>query len=195
MSRSKQLLIKNWLNKPQLFSSALLTLQTQVFMINFIKKTLFVAFLYLIVSNIINEYAIYSNIFSHNFSFLLKMKIAVLMFMKSLTMFGPINMIVLLSIALLVGINCMLVLRKLAFVRSQKNIQWTFGTGIVTLASTSCPGCGFSLLSLTGLTSAIPGIPLHGTLFSFLILVILSITALYNLQSLNKVSCSYSAGK
>lgn len=195
MSHSKLLSTKNWLNKPQIFSSALLTLRTQVFTIRFLIKALTISFIYLVLSTVINEFSIYSNIFSHQFDLLLKLKISVLMFAKSVTMFGSLNTFLLLTIALIVGINSMLVIRKIAFVRAQKNVQWTFGAGFITLASTSCPGCGFSLLSVTGLTTAIPGLPLQGLSFSMLILAILTITTFYNLQSLGKVSCALPSTK
>jgi hypothetical protein len=112
------------------------------------------------------------------------------MFSQSFTMFGVLHALLFVSIAIGVAINIQLVIKKLQYIRGQKNIQWTFGAGIFTLASSSCPGCGFSLLSLTGLTSAIPGIPFQGNIFSFFVLVVLFITCIYNLSSLNKVSCA-----
>jgi hypothetical protein len=105
-------------------------------------------------------------------------------------MFGAVHAVLFIGIALGVGINTVLVIKKLQYIKGQKNIQWTFGAGIFSVASSSCPGCGFSLLSLTGLTSAIPGIPFQGNLFSFMILVLLFVTCAYNISSLNKISCA-----
>jgi hypothetical protein len=105
-------------------------------------------------------------------------------------MFGVLHTILFLSIAIGVGINIQLVFKKLHYLRRQRNIHWTFGAGLFTLASSSCPGCGFSLLSITGLTSAIPGIPFQGNIFLSLVLGILIATCIYNLNSLNKVSCA-----
>ncbi len=189
MNHLKHLSIKSWHSKSIFVQPALHTLRTQVFSLNFLYKAFLISSTYYAISTIINEFAIYSNIFSQNFSFLLKSKITVLMFWNSLTVFGGISAILILAIALLVGVNVMLVIRKIAMLKSQKNVQWTFGAGIVSLASSSCPGCGFSLLSVTGLTSAIPGLPLTGITFSLVTLGILLLTTVYNLRSLGTVSC------
>ncbi len=190
MNHSKLLSTKNWQNSLAFLHPALIALRTQVLSGRFIRKSIAISLIYLIASNIINSFAIYSNIFSQNFPFLLKIKITLLMFWGNFTLFGEINTFVITVTALLVGMNIMLVTKKLAIVRSQKNAHWTFGAGIVTLVSSSCPGCGFSLLSVTGLTAAIPGLPFHGLEFSLLTLGIISLTSVYNLRTLGIQSCS-----
>lgn len=180
---------KNWLNNRTYFP-AFSTLKTQVFSLDFLIKTTAIAFVYLVISSVINDYAIYANIVSHNFPLLLTVQIVFKMFLQSLTMFGPTHTIIFTCIAIGVGINMQLVIKKLQLLKTQRNVQWTFGAGILTLASSSCPGCGFSLLSITGLTSALPGIPFQGNIFSLFVLLLLIITCSYNLYSLQKVSCS-----
>lgn len=170
-------------------NSVLLALRTQITSPIFIRNAFVISVFYFIVSNIINEYAIYNNIFSQNFDLILKLKISVLMFWNNLTLFGGLNSVIMLVIAMLVGINVMLVIRKFNFLRSQKDVQWTFSAGIVSLASSSCPGCGFSLLSITGLSSAIPSIAFSGITLSVITLLILLATTFYNLRSLGISSC------
>lgn len=191
MNHLKHLSTKNWHNKISfLILPAMQSIQTQVLSPIFLSKAVIISITYLLISSIINNYSVYSNINSQAFSVVLKLKITSLMFWNNLTMFGGINAFFLVVIALLVGVNIMLVSRKLSLVRSQKNVQWTFSAGIFSLASASCPGCGFSLLSVTGLTSAIPGLPLEGLHASLFIFGILAATTLYNLRSLGQQFCA-----
>lgn len=190
MNHSKHLSTKSWHNKLSFLDPVLQSFQKQVLSPIFLSKAIIIAIVYLLISGIINNYTIYSNINSQDFSVFLKLKISTIMFWNNLTMFGGVNASFLVMIALLVGINIMLISRKLSFMRSQKNVQWTFSAGIFSLASASCPGCGFSLLSVTGLTSAIPGLPLEGLHASLLIFGILTVTTLYNLRSLGQQFCA-----
>lgn len=171
-------------------NSVLHALRTHINTTYFIRNVILVSVFYFIASHLINEFAIYNNIFSQNFDMFLKLKISILMFWNNLTIFGGLNTVLTLFIAMFVGINVVLVIKKLSILRSQKKIQWTFGAGIISLASSSCPGCGFSLLSITGLTSAIPGLPFaNGVIYSSIMLVILVATAYYNLRSLEAYAC------
>lgn len=155
-------------------------------------KTLFLALLYLVFSAIVNQIAIFINIFSQQYDFLVRVKVAILMLASIFSHPTGSSSVLLMIIALLVGANILLVVRKLSFVKAQKDIQWTFGAGIVTLASSGCPACGFSILSLTGLTGAMSGLPQYGIELSFLTLGLLLATFVYNLYSLGKVSCAIS---
>lgn len=190
MNHLKQSSIRNSQNKEHFLSSALFIFKTQVLSVDFLKKSISIALIYLLVSSIINEFAIYSNIFSQQFTLLLKLKISGLMFLKTLGMFGSVHTLLLLSIALVVGINIMLVTRKIAYLRLQKTLQWTFGAGVISLASAGCPGCGLSLLSITGLTPAIPGLPFQGILYLTIIFSILIMSSIYNAHMLGKFSCA-----
>lgn len=187
MNHSKHSSTKNWLN------SLFLTLSTtarQQLTLSFMGKTVLLAVLYLIFSAIVNQLAIFINIFTQSYDFYIRIKVAFLMLVSIFNHPSLSTSALMITIALLVGANILLVVKKLSFVKAQKNIQWTFGAGILTLASSGCPACGFSILSLTGLTGAISGMPRFGIELSFLTLGLLLATFVYNLYSLGKVSCT-----
>jgi ABC-type anion transport system duplicated permease subunit len=96
-----------------------------------------------------------------------------------------------LSISFFVGINFLLAYKKFAFIRQQQNMQFTLSTGFFSIASAGCSSCGFSLLSLTGIGSAL-GVPLHESFWQGVTLILLIATFFYNIRALSKTTCAIS---
>ncbi len=163
---------------------------THVLSLRFFFISLLISFLYVALSGIVSEFTVYTNIFSQQFSPLLKFKIAGLMLLSPYTTSPLTHTLLHISIALLVGMNVVLVHKKLQQVKSQKNLQWSFGAGLFTLASTGCTACGFSILSLGGAAGALTFLPFRGQELTFVTLAILMTALVYNFYSLAQTSCN-----
>ncbi len=99
------------------------------------------------------------------------------------TMLQPIEQVLFLLIALLVGINITLSNRKIALLRKQKNLHFSFGAGLISIVGAGCASCGFSILSLIGLGGAAAVLPFQGIELSILAVLLLLIILFYTLNS------------
>jgi hypothetical protein len=166
---------------------SLITVLQQQLTARVLTNSVLIAVVYLLFTLITSQMRVLVNIFSQPNSLLFKLQISLTYLFSVFAIYKPTDLFVFLLISLLIGLNVMLVTRKLRLVNSQKNLRWTFGVGILSLSSAGCPACGFSLLSLTGFGASF--LPLHTAQLSLLALGVLLLTTFYNLSSLRKVSC------
>lgn len=106
------------------------------------------------------------------------------------TAFSPLDTILTLTNALFFGINVVLFIKTLALMRQSGKLQLTVGGAtLVGIISTGCTSCGFSLLSLFGLTS-VSFLPFRGPQLHIIALLLLGASSWYMLTRLQKaLSC------
>jgi hypothetical protein len=153
---------------------------------NFILKSLFFVFLYLLLSFALINYQSILSIGASEYSIFAKLKIISIIIYGTFQAVSETDAILIILSAILFGLNIELVLRKVKFLASRGSLHLTFGAGLITLVASGCASCGLSLASIVGLSAAIAILPFHGVELYFLAIAILLASLFYNLHSLVK---------
>lgn len=103
--------------------------------------------------------------------------------------FSPIEMLLLLMTAVLMGITITLMGKTLSSLRGKNGLRFSFGgSSMLTIMSAGCPGCGISLLSVLGIS--IPLLPFQGISLQIVSVGLLTGSLIYLLYKLQQpVSC------
>lgn len=153
----------------------------------FIVKALLATFVYAALSILLVNYKSFISFGRSEYDLFPKLKILLLIFFGSFQALSTRDTILLLTTALLFGINIELVFRKLKFLASYGNLHVTIGTGLISIAATGCASCGLSLASIVGLGGVLALLPFHGLELYILSIIVLTVSLFYNLQTLVKV--------
>lgn len=153
----------------------------------FVAKALLAAFVYLALSIILVNYKSFISFGRSEYDLLPKLKILLLIFFGSFQALSTRDTILLLTTAILFGVNIELVFRKMKFLAAYGNLHVTIGTGLITIAATGCASCGLSIASLVGLGGVLALLPFHGLELYVVSIIILTVSLLYNIRTLVKV--------
>jgi hypothetical protein len=115
---------------------------------------------------------------------LMSIKLSSMYLWRYLITLPPIDIILLIIIALLIGFNIQLISLKIKNITKQKNLRLTFGAGLLSIVGTGCATCGFSVLSVIGLGGIATLLPFGGIELSYITIVILSVSLWYNLKTM-----------
>jgi hypothetical protein len=97
---------------------------------------------------------------------------------------------VMVLIALFTGLNVALLVKKISMIRSLGRVHIVFGGGsVLGLVAGGCAACGLPVLSLLGLSGALGALPLNGSEFSYLALVLLAISTIVLVKVDSAVVC------
>lgn len=154
---------------------------------NFLSKSLILGLIYLVIALLFFNFKTYESVLSQTYPLASKTWISYLIFIGTFSILGIRDSILIIVISFLFGLNLELVLRKLKFLKSQGNLHITIGAGLISLISAGCAACGLSFASVIGVASIVTMLPFHGLLLYLLSILILSVSLLYNLQTLVKV--------
>jgi hypothetical protein len=103
----------------------------------------------------------------------------------SWSMYPIAESIVLSLIAVLLGINIALMVRIFTSMQTNKGLRVTFGgTSVLAIASTGCPACGISILSLVGVSA--PFLPIQGVPLQLFATLFLAGSIWYSLRKLQQ---------
>jgi hypothetical protein len=106
---------------------------------------------------------------------------------------GTFGMWLLIITSLLVGANIVVVLKNL---RRLAKLGGRFvisagGGALIGMFVAGCSSCGYSIFALVGLTAAVSLFPFEGTIIGFLIIVLLTASLIYSLNTLaQKQTCN-----
>ncbi len=153
----------------------------------FIVKALLAAFVYAALSILLVNYKSFISFGRSEYDLFPKLKILLLIFFGSFQALSTRDTILLLTTALLFGVNIELVFRKIKFLASYGNLHVTIGTGLITIAATGCASCGLSIASIVGLGGVLALLPFHGLELYVVSIIILTVSLLYNIRTLVKV--------
>lgn len=102
-------------------------------------------------------------------------------------MFPLAHTILSLVTALLIGLNLTLIISLMQKVEKNGPKQLSFGgIGIIALASSGCPSCGLTILSLFGPSFAVVGVLFSSIFVQMTIIGVLAVSIAYSLTKLNK---------
>lgn len=102
-----------------------------------------------------------------------------------LAMFPLQELIFTLLTALLVGLNFSLVIALMQSMQRSGRVKFSFGgVSVLALASTGCPSCGLTILSLLGPSTGVVALALHSLVAQVSMLLILSASIIYSLHKL-----------
>lgn len=159
---------------------------------SFIARSLAIAASYFLALLFILDTKVYLNILTLPVHLLVKLKLLPLTALFTIYNFPTLQLLTFLLISLFVGANIELLRQKVHVLSKQKHIKFAMSAGILSIGGVGCAACGFSLLSVIGLGSAVSVLPFKGLGLSVVALTILIITFYYNATSFTK-ACEISS--
>lgn len=166
--------------------SVLLVYFKQQLTLPFILKTLIYAFLFLSFSLFLVNVLNFISIAGADYSLLAKLRLFFIFFIGSFETVSSRDLLLLIIISILFGLNLSLVIEKIKFIRKQPNLKLTIGTGILSLGAAGCASCGLSVASIIGIGWGLAILPFGGVELYFISILILFISFIYNLNSIYK---------
>lgn len=105
-------------------------------------------------------------------------------------MFPPLEALLLIVTAMLLGINIALVGKTITRLQGSKGLRVSFGgSSVLAIASAGCPACGISLLSLLGIS--VPLLPVQGIPLQLIAITLLVGSIIYSLRKLQQpIACT-----
>lgn len=144
-------------------------------------------FLYVVFTLFLLNYRLVFATLVNSSSFIAKTMLLLTLLGGVLTAFTPLDSAIFLLNALLVGTNLLLIVKTLYYLGHQGKVQVTIGGAtLLGLISTGCSSCGFSVLSILGLSTSLSFLPFHGLELHMLSLLFLSFSAFYMLKKLRE---------
>lgn len=161
-------------------------LHTELSSFTFVRHVFLISLVYGIIAIYLVDFRAIINIIENRYSFVSTFTILILLFPESLQTLSLLNIVLLILISFIFGLNTQLIVTRIDLLTHAKNLKITMGAGIISIIANGCSACGLSLLSILGLTGAITILPFRGIELSLLGLTLLSITLFYNLDSIDK---------
>ena len=146
-----------------------------------------IAIIYIILSvYAINRTIIFSTIFG-NAPIEYKTTLLSSILVGSWNMYTPVEAILTVIVAILLGINISLVIKVIRSLSGKKGVKMSFGgSSLLAVASAGCPSCGVSILSLVGIST--PLLPLQGIPLQIASAALLAASIAYTLHRLGQPS-------
>lgn len=107
------------------------------------------------------------------------------------TALSIVDLLLLIITSLLAGFNILLIIKTFRKIKQHGNLTLAVGTGsILGIISVGCTSCGFSVLSLLGLSTSLSFLPFSGSYFHLLAIFFLLFSILFTIRALNsKIAC------
>ena len=169
------------------FSSIGLTIKEELFPIKSILSFLLISALYFFISVLILNYNLVSSSIFGNFSLSYKASILTSLIEGSWTAFSHIDFFLLVITSLLVGLNGIMIMKTVMLLENKKNkLSFTVGgSALIGVAVAGCSSCGFSVLSLIGLSASLSLIPFGALGLHLIVIALLMFSFMYSLNSLS----------
>lgn len=101
------------------------------------------------------------------------------------TAIGPLDSTLLVINGLLIGVNFLLIIKTLRTLEGMGKVKLSIGgTALISLVSAGCGACGFTILSLLGVSASLSFLPFHGLEIHILSLIILLFSGWYMTKKL-----------
>ena len=158
-----------------------------VFSVKMVLAALVIACLYTSLAIILLNYQFVGRALFGTYSLLYKITIIQTLVLGSWQVLSLQEFILLILNALLVGINLVLAMKTIYLLKHQGKIRLSLGgASILGLITTGCSSCGFSLISLLGLSASLSFLPLHGLELHIGAVVLLLLSFFYMVYQLHK---------
>lgn len=153
---------------------------------------LLISLLYFALSTLILNYRLVFLTLTGDYSLSYKTTLTFNLLEGALTAFSKTDVVFLIITSVLVGLNVLLIAKTIIKLEAQKK-RLSFsvgGSAILGIVVAGCSSCGFSVLSLLGLSASLTFIPLGGLGLHLLAIFFLLVSAIYSLRTLHfKVVC------
>lgn len=170
------------------FSSFRLTVKEEFFSIKSLSSSLLISLIYFLLSVLILNYRLVSSSIFGNFPLSYKTSILTSLVEGSWTAFSHLDFILLIITSLLVGLNGILIVKTIILLENRKSkLSFTVGgSALLGVAVAGCSSCGFSVLSLLGLSASLSIIPLGALGLHLIVITLLIFSFMYSLNSLSE---------
>ena len=163
------------------------TIQKEFLSVKAITGILFFSIIYFCLSILLLNYKLLAQLFTIDYSFFYSLKILFYLLLGSWTSMSAINFFLLVANALLVGINLLLSIKTIHYLQHAGKVKVSLGGAtLLGLATTGCTSCGFSLVSILGLSATFSSLPFHGIEIHIIALILLTISCLYMIFQLHQ---------
>lgn len=144
-----------------------------------------IAFLYILITIFVLNYRLVATALVASFPFADKVAILLSLLEGLFTAFSPGDTIIMLLSAVLVGVNILLIGKTIYLLEHAGKLRLSIGGAtLIGLISAGCSSCGFSLLSILGLSTSLSFLPFHGMGLHVLSAVFLLFSSWYMLKKL-----------
>lgn len=158
-----------------------------VFSFKMLLYSFVIAFLYASAAILLLNHQFVSNTLMGHYSFFYKFTIIQTLIIGSWQVLPPRESFLLFLNSILVGINFVLAIKTIYLLEHTGKIRVSLGgASILGLLTTGCSSCGFSLLSLLGLSASLSFLPFHGLELHIGAIVLLFFSFFYMLFQLHK---------
>ncbi len=165
--------------------SLLQVTKQQLFTVKSLILILFIAFLYILFSLFVlnNQLSIDTIVSTTPLTY--KLALFTTLLAGLFTAFSPSDTATMLVSSILVGINLVLTAKTLYSLEHQGKVRLSVGGAtIISLITTGCSPCGFSLLSVLGLGTSFSFLPFHGMELHIASVLLLFFSAWYMVKKL-----------
>lgn len=140
---------------------------------------------YILLTLFLLNYRLVITTISSSFPMQDKMGIFFSLLLGLFTAFSPLDSTIVILSALLVGVNMFLVIRTIYTIEQNGKLRLSIGGAtLLGLVSAGCSSCGFSILSILGLSASLSFVPFHGLSLHILSLGFLLFSSWYMLKKL-----------
>jgi hypothetical protein len=144
--------------------------------------SILIALLYLFLSTLLLNSRLVLDTISGSYPLSYKLSILSSLLMGVTTLYTPVELVVMLLLGFLTGINLVLVGRSLRAQKRQNGVA-SLGLGMIgVVASTGCASCGLTLFSFAAPTVSLSLAPFQGPLMQIVSFVLLSTSLLHTLN-------------
>lgn len=151
-----------------------------------------ISFLYFALSTLILNYHLVFQTLTGNYPLTYKYTLILSLLEGALTAFSKTDLVLLIFTSVLVGLNVLLIAKTIIKLESQKKrlSLSVGGSAVLGLVVTGCSSCGFSVLSLLGLSASLTFIPFGGIGLHLVAIFLLIVSLTYSLRTLHyKIAC------
>lgn len=147
---------------------------------------LFIALFYIIVILYIQNKDLLNNTLFNNYPARYKLKIITGIFTSVFYSYPVFQLLTLILISVLTGLNIVLITRKITYLRSSGKLKIMLGgSALLGLAASSCSACALPFLAFIGLGGSLAFLPLKGEEFSLLTIFLLILSAIIIIRNKN----------
>ncbi|HEX8965533.1 MAG TPA: hypothetical protein VF820_03830 [Patescibacteria group bacterium] len=144
-----------------------------------------IALLYILLSGILLNTKLISNIFAADFALIYKVKFLYFLLTQFWQTLVPFDQILLFLNALLTGLNILLIFKTISSLKHKGKVRLSVGGAtIVTLITSGCASCGVSVISILGISSTLSFLPFHGMELHILATILLIVSLIYMMRQL-----------
>lgn len=150
------------------------------------------SFIFFILSTLILNYRLIFQTLTGDYSLIYELTLTFNLLEGAWTAFSKVDFVLLVLTSILVGLNVLLIARTIIKLESQKGRLSISvgGSAILGIVVAGCSSCGFSVLSLLGLSASLSFIPFGGMGLHLLAIILLLFSFFYALRTLHyKVVC------